>query len=538
MTERPETLTEEVTRYVRFDATHAARVAALAPRVRPHFDRIVRLFYERIREHEDAHAVFRDEAQIARLQRSLARWLESLLSGHYDEAHFADTARIGQVHVIVGLPQRYMPLAMALIRGEIVRVAVAELGAEGAEVARSVDLLLDIELTVMMESYRRHFDERIRAVTTGRFASGADGEIVRRSAQAVELANVIVVGTDAAGNILLFNREAERTTGWARDECAGKNALELLFAEDTRARVRELFLSSAAGGKTDVAFPATLSTRAKKAREVRWHLVRAQSAQNDPSEAELFFVGHDVTDETHLAERTHRAERLAAVGMLAAGLAHEIRNPLNGAHLHITFLERSLRKMDAEPELMDAVRTVSMELQRLSSLVTEFLQFARPQTLSRTNTLLCDVVARAEAVLRPDAQRVGVTLITDLPASRVPVLADADKLEQVILNLARNAIEAFPAGAPGHVTLRVRRTPRRGVLEIEDDGPGLPGADAPIFDAFYSTKPGGTGLGLPIAHRIVTDHEGTLSVESAVGRTIFTVALPIAADVPFEDTSS
>lgn len=532
MTERPETLTEEVTRYVRFDAAHAARVAALAPRVRPHFDRIARLFYERIREHEDAHAVFRDEAQIARLQRSLQRWLENLFTGRYDEGHFADTARVGQVHVIVGLPQRYMPLAMALIRGELVRVVLAELGPDGAEAARSLDLLLDIELTVMIESYRRHFDDRIRAVTTGRFAAGADGDVVRRSAQAMELANVIVVGTDAGGRILLFNREAERTTGWARDECAGQNALDLLFPDDTRPRVRELFLASAAGGKTDVAFPATLATRAKKTRDVRWHLVRGQSAQSGPSEAELFFVGHDVTDETLMAERTHRAERLAAVGMLAAGLAHEIRNPLNGAHLHVTFLERSLKKMGAQPELLDAVDTVATELQRLSSLVTEFLQFARPQTLVRRHTMLGDVVGRAAAVLRPDAERLGVALETDFPVSPVPVMADADKLEQVVLNLARNAVEAFPRGAGGRVTLRVRRTPRRGVIEIEDDGPGLPSADAPIFDAFFSTKPGGTGLGLPIAHRIVTDHEGTISVESGRGRTLFTVALPVSETPP------
>lgn len=537
MTERPETLTEEVTRYVRFDAAHAARVAALAPRVRPHFDRIVAVFYERIREHENAHAVFRDEAQIGRLQRSLTRWLENLFGGRYDAAHFADTARVGQVHVIVGLPQRYMPLAMALIRSEIVRITVAELGAEGAETARSVDLLLDVELTVMMESYRQHFDERIRAVTTGRFAAGADGEVVRRSAQAIELANVVVVGTDAAGSILLFNREAERVTGWARDECTGKNALELLFPDDARPRVRELFLASAAGGKTDVAFHATLSTRSKKTREVRWHLVRAQSVESGPAEAELYFVGHDVTDETRMAERTHRAERLAAVGMLAAGLAHEIRNPLNGAHLHVTFLERSLKKMDAAPDLIDAVATVSSELRRLSSLVTEFLEFARPQTLARGDTILCDVVTRAEAVLRPDAERVGVVLSLDLPVSPVRVLADADKLEQVVLNLARNAVEAFPPGAPGRVTLRVRRTPRRGVIEIEDDGPGLPSEGAPIFDAFYSTKPGGTGLGLPIAHRIVTDHEGSISVESTQGRTVFTVALPIAADAPPEVSS-
>jgi signal transduction histidine kinase len=100
-------------------------------------------------------------------------------------------------------------------------------------------------------------------------------------------------------------------------------------------------------------------------------------------------------------------------------------------------------------------------------------------------------------------------------------------MEQVLLNMIQNAIEALEPQGGGKITLRARRKPASAVVEVEDDGPGVPSADTPIFDPFFSTKPSGTGLGLAIAHRIVTDHEGSIDVESKPGRTVFSVTLPL-----------
>ena len=102
---------------------------------------------------------------------------------------------------------------------------------------------------------------------------------------------------------------------------------------------------------------------------------------------------------------------------------------------------------------------------------------------------------------------------------------DRERLQQVLLNLMQNAVEALARG--GTVTVRARREPRHAVIDVEDDGPGLPSDSAPIFDAFFSTKPAGTGLGLAIVHRIVTDHGGTIDVESRPGRTQFRIRLPL-----------
>ena len=128
-------------------------------------------------------------------------------------------------------------------------------------------------------------------------------------------------------------------------------------------------------------------------------------------------------------------------------------------------------------------------------------------------------------MLAAQAAARGVTLTLDAPSADLELQADRAKLEQVLLNLTQNAVEALDGG--GHVTLRARRQPRTVTIEVEDDGPGIP-PGTPIFDAFFSTKAQGTGLGLSITHRIVTDHGGAIDVETAPGRTLFRVVLPVA----------
>jgi signal transduction histidine kinase len=127
---------------------------------------------------------------------------------------------------------------------------------------------------------------------------------------------------------------------------------------------------------------------------------------------------------------------------------------------------------------------------------------------------------------------VGVTVVADVPPQDLVVFADGGKLEQVLLNLVQNGIDALTPTRTGKVIVRARRKPRHVVVEVEDDGPGLPSPDAPVFDAFFSTKPTGTGLGLAITHRIVTDHGGTVDVESRPGRTCFRFTVPIGDDMP------
>jgi PAS domain-containing protein len=191
----------------------------------PHFERIAQEFYDRIRQHEEAHAVFTGEAQIARLQRSLVRWMERLFGGDYDEAYFAEIEQIGRVHVKVGLPQRYMFTAMALIRSvaDAARRAPAERRAP--RIARATcrrcwtsSWRSCSRATATTSITRIQHVERSEKEALGRSLARTE----HRYVNAVELAHVLILGLDVGGVVQLFNREAERVTGFARDEVLGR----------------------------------------------------------------------------------------------------------------------------------------------------------------------------------------------------------------------------------------------------------------------------------------------------------------------------
>ena len=519
---------EEMKRYIRFADEDERLLVRLRPLAAPHFQRIAEEFYDRIREHEDAHAVLTGEAQIVRLQSSLVRWMERVCSAPHDEAYFQETAKIGRMHVRIGLPQRYMFTAMALIRGSLERIAEESMGADGRRAREAISRALDLELAIMLETYRDDYAARLQNIE--REEKHAAVRTLKRTehryVNAVELARALIVGLDSSATIRLFNREAERVTGFARDEMLGRPFITSLFDQEHQEEQGPALLSAARGEKmARDTIEVPLRTRPGQLRDVRWQLAYAPS-DSEPDEVVLFAIGRDVTAENSLASRVRQSEKLAAVGTLAAGLAHEIRNPLNGAQLHITFLERALRKSGAGEDALEAILVIREEIKRLGALVSEFLDFARPRALALQPTSVRGLCQRLLPLIASPAPG-KIVVQSQLPSTDFLVEMDAAKIEQVLLNLVRNAVEALEPRGSGTVTLRARRKPRFAVIEVEDDGPGLVSPDAPIFDPFFSTKASGTGLGLAIVHRIVTDHEGTIEVESHPGHTVFRISLPI-----------
>jgi signal transduction histidine kinase len=238
-------------------------------------------------------------------------------------------------------------------------------------------------------------------------------------------------------------------------------------------------------------------------------------------------MGVDVTEERELLRRTLRAERLAAVGTLAAGLAHEVRNPLNSATLQLQVLARRIeRGSTAREDLLPIIDIVGVEIQRLDHLVSDFLSFAQPRPLRLAAMRMNELATAAATLARPEAELAGIKVSFELGAGDATVEVDAERMRQVLINLVRNAIEAMHEQR-GTLTLRTRPTDAAGNarIEVEDTGPGF-SEDIPIFDAFFTTKEGGTGLGLAIAFRIVADHGGALHAESKPGRTRFVIELP------------
>jgi signal transduction histidine kinase len=228
-------------------------------------------------------------------------------------------------------------------------------------------------------------------------------------------------------------------------------------------------------------------------------------------------------------EGAERSKRLESAGILAAGIAHEIRNPLNGAQLHLTFLRRRIQQLGTGAEELDAVDVASTEIKRVATLLTELLAFATPAPPQVALTDLRDVCHTAATLVGEEAVRAGVQLDVTLPPMPLEAWLDPARVGEVLVGVLRNAFEALASAgerAAGAVHLRAMRIPDGVAIEVEDNGPGIASPDAPIFEPFFTTKPNGSGLGLAIAHRVLTDHGGALAFSSAAGRTIFRLKFP------------
>jgi two-component system, NtrC family, sensor histidine kinase HydH len=227
-----------------------------------------------------------------------------------------------------------------------------------------------------------------------------------------------------------------------------------------------------------------------------------------------------------------RQERLAALGHLAAGVAHEVRNPLNAIGMGIQRLQGEFSPVEGEAEFRHLCTMIRGEVARLNGIVEEFLQLARVPALQRepveVATLLHEVVALMEAEARAHAVRLTLRVPAGLPA----LVVDPQQLKQALINLLLNAIQATPPGGAVQVTAAAETEALR--LAVIDSGRGIaPDMLERIFDPYFTTRPQGTGLGLPIALRIIQAHGGTLDVSSLLGRgTTVEVRLPIATPGP------
>jgi signal transduction histidine kinase len=226
-----------------------------------------------------------------------------------------------------------------------------------------------------------------------------------------------------------------------------------------------------------------------------------------------------------LRERQAAASRLTAMQTLTAGLAHEVRNPLNAAKLQLELLERRLRRSEADARLVESAELVHGEIERITSLLADFLDFARPAQLSAGEHDLVAVVAGALELERGAANRRGASLTLAAAERPIPAWIDPAKMHQVVVHLVRNALDA--AGTGGHVDVEVAPTDQGARIVVRDDGPGIaPDVLPRIWEPFFSTKDGGIGMGMPIAHSLVDLHRGTIEVRTSNAGTELEVRLP------------
>lgn len=281
---------------------------------------------------------------------------------------------------------------------------------------------------------------------------------------------------------------------------------------------------------------------------IEWHHTQFEYALNQYAEIVLFnFIGvvtgilgdrnrkeRERTEQTseelqrayaelrQTFEQLLQAERLASFGELSAGIVHEVRNPLGSIKGAVEIIEDELPENSPRREFAEIAKR---EVDRLDRLVKEFLNFARPPQLEKSETDLNLLVRSVSLLIEQRAVSQGVTIENHLEDNLPPVVIDAEQIKQILLNLAINALQIMPNG--GRLFFRTLRTDGKLTVEVEDEGGGIdPVVVARIFDPFFTTKEKGVGLGLSVAYKIAAQHGGTLAVTNSNLGAIFKLTLP------------
>lgn len=349
----------------------------------------------------------------------------------------------------------------------------------------------------------------------------------RHLASVVESANDLVISTDPEGCITSWNPAAERISGYQIGGVRGQllaNLCETAQRNDMAAIIRQLVN----GGV--VAFrELNLMALSGALIPVDWSFSPIRDDSGNVSG--VVAVGRDLSERRALEQHLYQSEKLAALGVMAGGIAHELRNPLSVSFSAAQFL---LEPADDPVFQQECVRKILEGIERSSVIIENLLRFARPSSGNQTELLnLVALVRETLSVLTPQAKVQKINLVEDYAESFLPISGNASLLQQVIMNLILNAYQAMPDG--GEVSVSIRREANKSFVSVHDTGCGIaPQHLGRIFDPFFTTRlvGQGTGLGLSICHTIVKQHGGTIEVGSGVeGQgTTFVVCLPLAVN--------
>ena len=348
-----------------------------------------------------------------------------------------------------------------------------------------------------------------------------------------------IVTVDLDGRVVTLNPAAEKMTGFFAGEVAGRYCTEV-FAQTPE--LGEILMEAIGSRLASPGVAATL--RRRNGRTLPIEISTVPLKGGDGKDLGVIAAMRDLTVVRELEHRLRRSDRLAALGSLAAGLAHEIKNPLTAL---LTFSRHLTRRFDDEQFRAKFQSVVPRELERINGIVEQLLELSRPARLTFSPVRLPALLERAVELYAHEMETSGVRVVREFARDLPTVWADPDALYQALVNLLRNALDAMPSG--GRITLRAgwadpgvgvpgrhHGAARRVRIEIDDSGVGIDPGDADhVFNPFFSTKSGGTGLGLALTHKIVEDHGGSIDFRTAAGRgTTFRIDIPIFPDPPAE----
>jgi PAS domain S-box-containing protein len=333
-----------------------------------------------------------------------------------------------------------------------------------------------------------------------------------------------VLTLDSDGALTSLNSAAERLLGVRASMVVGRPL------EDALQHTTELaaWVRAALSGR-GLFQESDLSVSGAESRRLTLRVSAAELRNESNRFDGLVVLLRDVTEVSRLELQLRRADKLAALGTLAAGVAHEVKNPLHALGLNLHLLVQELgAPQPSKVELEDYLGILRAEIERIHQIVENFLRFSKPSIPEVKPLDLNALVERVLSLVGFEAAGHRVGIQTEFDPELDTIAGDEGQLAQVVLNLVINAMQAMPTG--GNLTLTTRRDNGWGELTVRDTGEGIPHDVVPqIFDPYFTTRQGGSGLGLAIAHRIVEGHNGTIDVESKAGLgTTMVVRLPLA----------
>ncbi len=329
-----------------------------------------------------------------------------------------------------------------------------------------------------------------------------------------------LISIDSQNNIVTLNRRAAEILGREERELRGKNiadvlgkdAQQIIIREGTRAAIRDREIE--VNHRPGEGIPLSLSAATLKDEKGRG--------------MGFVLLLRDMREIRELQEKVRRSERLASLGRLAAGMAHEIRNPLSSIR---GFAQFFMQRFKAEEKEKEYASVMVKEVDRLNRVIAELLDFAKPRKPNREPHCLEEILNYSLKLLEPELNRKQIKVERILEPGLGPARVDRDQLSQAFLNLLLNSLESMGEGGKLRVVLekKIENGEEAQRISITDSGRGIPQEDlGKVFEPFFSTKRGGTGLGLAIVHQIIEQHQGEISVESREGQgTTFHITLPL-----------
>ena len=393
-----------------------------------------------------------------------------------------------------------------------------------AIIGRRLDLMTDPGVEAETEAEREQEPDEVNAVTTKINRLGRQMRDVKEVFTALK-DNLDQIMANLQDGLILFTRDArailvsaavERFLGIPRQQMLGHNAGEFFTHETQIGRlVLDAFMDH-----------QPLSPRDIETEDGRRIQIALDFIEEGGERIGALLTLRDAESVRRIESEIELSHRLAAIGRLASGVGHEVKNPINAIVVHLEVLRQKLQQMD--PDTRRHMDVIASEIQRLDRVVQMLIDFTRPVELRLTDIDLSRVVDEVLSLASPDAERHGVRVIRQLAAETLPVRVDADLLKQALLNVVLNGVQAMPQGGNLEVAAR-RASDREIVIEVRDQGAGIaPEIRDKVFNLYFTTKKAGTGIGLAMTYKVMQLHHGSVDFAPASPRgTVFQLTLPL-----------